>query len=376
MAAKNLIQICLGQLNILPPARASWFEFGPSSYINMPYPYFLGGASCPEIFNRFVGRTTDLPPFGCVVLNDAYAYGDGLAIIDRYLLLESTITAGPGDIGDWGFFSKVGPLINGERQISDWSLRTEHINEAVLLARRSDFVYGHWLLETLPRVRLAQRLCSDKAVYIVSHNSPEYQIDMLNALGISGEQLYYLKPGEAVSCGKLFIPSIAHCSQNYVNKFALETYNHLVSLCAGFAESSKDYGRIFVNRASRKYDPRPLLNIEEVQAVAEQSGFTVVDPGSIPWREQIAAFAQARAVIGLSGSGLHNTVYTSPNAHVMVLQPNQSRNFLQTAIAGLVGHKVSYLFGESYSAFDKSSSECGYAIDPHLLSHVIAELGL
>ncbi|GJD84141.1 hypothetical protein HPGCJGGD_2016 [Methylobacterium haplocladii] len=374
MTSRLVSELPLGHLGLLPSNRAGWYEFGSAKSIEMPSPSFLGGAGGLELLTRFAGRPMTMPAHGCAVLTDAYAYGDGLAFVDDHLLLDSSVTASPIDIGAWGFFRDVGPLHDGKRRIDNWSEHPHRLGEAVLLARRSDFVYGHWLLETLPRVRLAQRLCSDQAAFIVSASIAEYQIEMLEQLGIARSRLFPLNPGIAVHCDRLIVPSLAHWSSNVVHDFACETYDALITDCIARAGHGRAHDRILVTRSSRKRDPRPLFNLADVEVVARRHGFVTVDPGAVPWWEQIAIFAQASAVVGQSGSGLHNTVYTGERGHVLVLQPNHSRNFLQTSIAAIRRHRISYLFGESFSAFDREGSECGYVIDVDLLDQTLSTI--
>ncbi len=357
----------------LPPSRVGWTEMGPSRPVALPQPVFLGGAGRPgDPMPRFAGRWLFEPPHGCLALSDAFAYGDGLAAIGGHLLIEPTLTAADIDIGAWGFFAHVGPLAEGRRGIESWTVHAEALDEAVLLSRRSDFVYGHWLLETLPRVRLAQRLCGPGATFVVNAGIAPYQVEMLERLGVAPDRLFRLEAGMSVACERLIVPSLAHWSGDVVSGFANETYDALVATCLGQHPAAVEGSdRMLITRASRSYDPRPLHNVEAVEAVARRHGYRVVDPGALPWPEQIAAFARATRIVGLSGSGLHNTVYTGAAAHVLVLQPNQSPNLLQTAIAALRGHRVSYLFGESLSAFNPHGSETGYVVDLPLLDRVL-----
>lgn len=374
MIRKTCTELPLGLLATLPSNRAGWAELGPQTTIDLPSPRFLGGAGTAQgLLPHFAGRQGVLPAFGCAVLTNAYAYGDGLAIIDDYLLMEPSLTASAIDIGAWGFFANVGALQEGKRTIENWSEHPRPLEEAVLLSRRSDFVYGHWLLETLPRVKLAAKLCSARATFIVNAHISEYQIEMLEQLGVGRERLFQLDAGVSVRCERLIVPSLAHWSANVVSRFALETYDALIDACLRRHPATPDQsGRILVTRASRAHDPRPLHNVAGVEAVVKRHGYGIVDPGGLHWSEQIARFARAGSIVGLSGSGLHNTVYSGSSAHVLVLQPNQSSNFLQTAIAGIREHSVSYLFGESFSSFNRHGSETGYVIDLELLDHVLA----
>jgi capsular polysaccharide biosynthesis protein len=304
---------------------------------------------------------------GILVVEGAYAYDIGMVIKENKLLLDLILTVVPNELGAWGWYDRVERLENGNFRIRDPIERSERLARAVVLLRRGYNVHGHWLLEVMPRALAALKSAGDDATFIIAADSPAYHIEMLEALGVPRERLFRLGRNELVWCDELWIPSVAHANQLWVHPYANETYNALIEHVREPHQSSgEDCERIFVTRSTRARDPRPLLNCAHLEEIALESGYKVLDPGIVPWREQIKFFARARKVVGLSGSGLHNTVYTSRNAHVGVLQLNQNFNYLQSSIAAIRGHDVSYLIGDTLSAFDEVTWEAAYLID-HLL---------
>ncbi len=73
---------------------------------------------------------------------------------------------------------------------------------------------------------------------------------------------------------------------------------------------------IFVSRAEGN---RPCRNVEAVNSVFTQHGFTVIHPGGLTIAEQAATFAGARVVAGFGGTGMFNMVFAEQLEAVVVL---------------------------------------------------------
>lgn len=312
---------------------------------------------------------------GCLVLDGAYLYDCGLAIKEDSLLLDPTISVPPAELGAWGWYSRVEAAGDNLYRIQRPVVATEVLPCAVALVRRGYNIHGHWLLEVMPRVLAALRLLKKDAIFVVGSMTPKYHIEMLEMLGVASDKIRYLAEDEAIFCDELWLPSVAHANQTWIHPYANETYDRLIEQVGGNpSRDAVESGRIFVTRGSRSNDPRPLVNVSQIEDIAKSHGYLIVDPGAVRWQDQIRLFASASKVVGLCGSGLHNTVFTKRNAHVCVLQPNQNFNYLQTSIAAIRGHAISYLMGDCYSGFDRSTWDASYAIDPKLFNLMLKTL--
>lgn len=348
-------------------AHAHWLKSAVRFCFDTVAPSFLVGAVTQERAERdYQSRQLTVPEAGCLVVENAFAYDYGLVVKDDLILFDKTISVGAEDIGAWGFFTGVSRRGDETFDIKPPRVHERSLGKAILLGRRGDTVHGHWLLEALPRFLAATRHNSGKARIIVSSYIARYQTEMLVALGACEEDLYRLSPGEAVLCEELWAPSVAHSNELWLHPFANDTYRALIKAVGLEPSSILATERLFITRASRAEDPRSVINCAELERIARRLGFRIVDPGSISWRDQVDLFARAGKVAGLSGSGLHNTAFTSASAHVCVLQPNQNNNFLQSSIATIRGHRISYLIGESFSPFDRVTWQTPYVIDPAL----------
>jgi Glycosyltransferase 61 len=76
--------------------------------------------------------------------------------------------------------------------------------------------------------------------------------------------------------------------------------------------------RIYVTRGRERHN-RIVTNEEEVVEMLGARGFTVVDPGGLPMREQIRTFAEAEWIVAPHGAALANLAFASPGASVIEL---------------------------------------------------------
>ena len=90
--------------------------------------------------------------------------------------------------------------------------------------------------------------------------------------------------------------------------------------------------RLFV---TRRVGGRPCANVDQVEEIFADNGFTVVSPERLTIPEQAALFSEARVVAGLGGSGMFNLAYSQSVRTVIVLNhwAYQARNEHLFAVA-------------------------------------------
>ena len=101
--------------------------------------------------------------------------------------------------------------------------------------------------------------------------------------------------------------------------------------------------RIYISR--RDAATRRVVNEDEVVDFLKSQGFEVVVAGKLPLSRQIAAFANAKVIVGPHGAGLSNMVFAPPGAKVIELMGSamfQQGFFLE--LAESCGHGFDRLF--------------------------------
>lgn len=106
--------------------------------------------------------------------------------------------------------------------------------------------------------------------------------------------------------------------------------------------------RIYVSRRLNAHRPlrRPLLNEAKIEREAERMGFRVVFPESLSFRQQIGLFAGADFIVGPSGSGMLNSLFSAPDTKVLDIESFHSTVRQHARVYSSGGHRYAFAFGK------------------------------
>ncbi|WP_298377183.1 glycosyltransferase 61 family protein [Azospirillum sp.] len=202
-----------------------------------------------------------------------------------------------------------------DRLLVDLPPTVERVGEeAILLGGDGNFAHGalDWasklcVLDQFPHL-------SDLPVLVSAALRPAV-VELFGLLGLSAERLIRVTPGAVLSCRRLWVPSLTH-------QFQYMAPEHLAFLRGrlGIPSSQRAPGRgrrLYLTRASAGY--RGLVNEEEVAALLAAEGFEAYVPDGRSMAEQIAAFAQAEAIVAPIGGGTAAVAFAPPGTRVLEL---------------------------------------------------------
>lgn len=108
-----------------------------------------------------------------------------------------------------------------------------------------------------------------------------------------------------------------------------------------------DIRRIYVSRRLNAHRPfyRPLLNEAEIEREAERMGFRVVFPESLSFRQQVGLFAGADFIVGPSGSGMLNSLFSAPDTRVLDIESFHTTVRQHARVYSSGGHRYAFAFG-------------------------------
>lgn len=193
----------------------------------------------------------------------------------------------------------------------------------VMMKQTWDANYGHWLIESLPRLEaVKQKFGLDGLTYVVSENaSPEMRtvyVDSLAMMGVNPDRIILL-PDETRRISDVIYPTPLTI-QPWVKSPAviriledLRNKNRLRHTAAP--------ERIFVSRNG--WRNRRLLNEDMVFQVLKRRGYVIIQPETLNFAEQISTFSMARLVIGTLGAALSNIVFSQDGVKLLTLAPEQ-----------------------------------------------------
>jgi capsular polysaccharide biosynthesis protein len=186
----------------------------------------------------------------------------------------------------------------------------------VLCIKRGTGNYGHWLAEMLPAALLANRMLGPEVRFLVPEVPGALGAAIRDSLGLAG-----IGPDRVVSRGKAAyrvadLTMVHGLSLHglYLSPHMVETLQDLAAPVIAAAPGC----RLWVSRAGQN---RCLWNEREVEAVLRTLGWRVVDPGQMPFPDQVALFKGAARVAGVMGAGLANLLFAPRGARVDVFAP-------------------------------------------------------
>jgi capsular polysaccharide biosynthesis protein len=203
-------------------------------------------------------------------------------------------------------------------------------------------VYGHWLIEFIPRAKLAVEALGaglSDAVIPLPVETPKFVIDMLEYFaGIRPDRILRFDPALAALQSQMaIVPSYPH-TKYHLHSFVEKFY-------AGFrSHEGGEPIRLCVTRANYEKgtfgDRRVFQEREMLERSAAQRGYTIVDPATLPLSEQIRLFGSASTIVGEYGSGLHNAIFSRRGTKVGAIG---MPNVIQSRIGARFGHVNFYV---------------------------------
>lgn len=186
----------------------------------------------------------------------------------------------------------------------------------VLCRKPGCHVYGHWLVELLPKAWLASQLPQRNTYMIQSAHGRIATImrDTLASLGIAGDAIVEAGP-EPVWVERLVHIHGLSSHGTYMSPLA-------VACLQAIAECVQPgpAGPVFVTRGPAQ--ERRLVDEARLAACARKAGFRVVEPGAMSFTDQVSTFKGATRIVGVMGSALANLAFVQPGTEACVLAPD------------------------------------------------------
>ncbi len=246
----------------------------------------------------------------------------------------------------------------------------------LLLARAGSGNYGHWLVEHLGALLMLRRRWPGMAP-ISSPGGVPRGAPRLLVHAVAGEGMRRVLADSAALAGlgaesllplrrqALDLPSLLVLTPGSTHP----TMKHpaVIAALARLAPAIPAGPPLFIRRTSTT--KRVLHNIEAVEAAAHRLGFVTIEPGRMTLAEQIAAFAGARVVAGVSGADLTNIAFMPPRGQVVCLLPATGRNFFFWDLCCLRRHRYWSVFGPPLT--DRGGGHDDFTVDVALAARVM-----
>ncbi|ACA17531.1 Capsular polysaccharide biosynthesis protein-like protein [Methylobacterium sp. 4-46] len=259
------------------------------------------------------------PPAGQIgTVSNAIIFGEGI-IVDRAgrLVVESLMNE--RDVPRLPYIKKL----HGDRYAMLDHDQVEHLSgeNIVAVKQRWDTNYGHWLVETLPRVGLlAERMPLDSCKLLITAWSDAMASVMRQSLvlcGATNENILQVS-GAPLSVDKLIYvtpisshPFVFHpYSARFLRSLAVK---HMERIGVSGAQPTK----VYVSR--NKGNSRRIVNEDEIAAILTSRGYRIVYPENHTFYEQLEIFANCTHIVGNLGAALTNVAFARDGVGLLAL---------------------------------------------------------
>lgn len=350
----------------LPAGAVSQVDLrGSSENLQRPPAFVIGGMSPELSYTLFAELQT-----GPVRL---YTLKDGRVTLDGIVLHGSTA------LHSWLFNHPdyhVRELLTGALG-GQLALPVRRIEErAVMLSGPGYSIYGHWIIDILPRLWVLHAAGVDltSLKFILPVQQPPFAIELLALFGIGEHQLVrFDERQEILEVAELLLPTNLRRGNRldslmvHARAFLLERIRPSLRVCSAAQEPL-----VFVTR--RNADPsRTLVNRDRAEEIAQQAGYKIVDPAQMSIAEQIVLFQGARSLMGEYGSGLHNSLFAGSKTSLCVIRSSSVHpGFMQSALTDVCRQAIGYVLCPS----DIWAVDQTFEVSEQALTHAVRCMAL
>lgn len=194
--------------------------------------------------------------------------------------------------------------------------RPDHIGGTVVVlsARATSHNYYHFVVDSLTRLELLEHAFPGLRpdAWVVDQDAG-YQREYLELLGLGEARIVQPRPGLALTADRLLVPSLPNASTRLSPDSVSWLRERLAPVRArGLPE------RLYVSRGATP-NTRCVTREREIVERLRARGFTVIDPGVLPVREQIAHFSAAQVVVAPHGAALTNLCFAPAGLRLLEL---------------------------------------------------------
>jgi hypothetical protein len=173
--------------------------------------------------------------------------------------------------------------------------------------------YYHWIVLLLTRLNHVRALgLLEGRRLVVPEGLSAWMQESCHAIGVSADDILIVPPDvELRVTDALLISSVEFASPVL-----------LQSLCAtlllpSVADEMDAPRYLYLSRLNQTR--RPFLNELEIEAIARNLGFTIIQPETLPFVEQARLFARADGVAGSEGAAFANTIFCRPGVRILTM---------------------------------------------------------
>jgi capsular polysaccharide biosynthesis protein len=253
-------------------------------------------------------------PFGSYLLQDVALKGPAalISLASGPLVLEQN--AGLLEHDD------LLDVIVSHREEPSSAHPVEH-QEALSLVSTCSSCFWHWMMDSLPKVLIAEESGFTGTYIIPSGDMLPTYVESMSLLGVSKERCQPYTD-EGCIAQRLWVPTyFSGFNAPYNARFIRRYRERVLATVAPQVDSSQ---RLYVARKpNAKY--RRVVNHSDVERVLQQFGFSTTYFEDLNVREQIALASRASGFVAPHGSGVTHSLFMKEGSFLLEFFPSQRR---------------------------------------------------
>ena len=184
--------------------------------------------------------------------------------------------------------------------------------------------YGHWLADVLPRLYVIRDELKNYKI-ILPNNYNTFHFKTLAPFGIKEDQIVYLDKDSTYSVPDITILGHIGATCNTKDDILQEMREFYLTYYIG-KKKPVPFRKLYISRAG--VTNRMVINDAEVEALVLKHGFEIMHPQNHTFEQQITLFAECKALVGLTGSGLTNMLFMQNGCSVVEFKMEDDYNNL------------------------------------------------
>jgi O-antigen biosynthesis protein WbqL len=244
------------------------------------------------------------------------------------------------------------------------------------VALHPNLIYGHFLLEMLPRLHLLSklRMFGRPLPIALPNDCSKWVRDFVALYFDATEIISYHSKLQRVRAPCFILPSMMMRHSYGFHPEMNTVVEELIARVVGPYEPPPETPRrIYLSRREHHKSWRGIVNEAEVESTLTDLGFTVVHPQALPLPRQLAMYAAAECVVGEFTSAIHNTLFSPRGTAVFCIS---HLNECQSRIAALRGQPHAFMAPSDLGFLDpakpREDREFRFTVDCRELARQLA----
>jgi capsular polysaccharide biosynthesis protein len=190
--------------------------------------------------------------------------------------------------------------------------------------------YFHFIFDIIPKIYLVSSKINLKNIdYFFINDPKDWQINILNILGINKRKLLSSKKNNHISAEVIYTVDHPWYNNGYVHYEVKKipkwiVFNHRKK----FLKKSKKNGknRIFLDRSLSNYNHCQISNLKQVSNFVKKHKLKIYRPELLSFRNQIDLFYNSSIIMGAHGASLANIIFCKPHTKIIEIIPADHPN--------------------------------------------------